>query len=69
MDMNDPARSPRASACCATRTHSSGSGLGAPPLVVRSSRVLPSAVDLFMYAYECVMMRQNAFECICMHIV
>jgi hypothetical protein len=47
----------------------SGLGLGAPPLVVRSSRALPSAVDLFMYAHECVMMRQNAFECICMHIV
>ena len=41
MHTTDPARSPRARACCATRTRSSGSGLGAPPLVVRSSRALP----------------------------
>ena len=58
MDTIDPARSPRARACCATHAHPQlGLGLGRAATRGEELARLAIARNSFMYAYECVMMR------------
>jgi hypothetical protein len=61
MDMNDPPRSPRASACCATRTLWLGLGLGR---AATRGEELARLAERGGLVYVCTRMRHDASECV-----